>query len=452
MLTQFHRHRGGAIAPIFAACAGALALAVAIALELGRWVIVQNELRAALDAGVLAGAARLQANYADKKGAIEAARTVFNLNKQQSAWKSHVDEMIDFEVEGLKVFAVGEAKLSTILSDVVKAAYLPLISDSEATITNSTFEMALALDITTSMCRDSVAKLSSSPCNSAPKLDAMKTAAKQLVGIMLANEDLRERVRMSVVPFSDGVRLEHQQQVRAAGPTPRVRRVKDNYFHPTGCVSERTGSEKYTDARPGPGQFVTTVMVQGRSRTNSTPKEFGCSSDEFATIIPLTNDKSDLLTKIDGLTAKGSTAGHLGTAWAWYTLSPNWKDVWPGRTDDPAPYPKAGDKTLRKIAVLLSDGIFNRQFSAEGYYSLFKAYERAANGPSEEQARALCTGMKAKGIEVYTVGFEVSSSAESLLKACATSTSHAFLANSGEELIRVFKGIGERSLSLRLSQ
>lgn len=445
--------------PIFAACAGVLVLAVAIALELGRWVIAQNELRAALDAGVLAGAARLQTNYADKQGAIEAARTVFNLNKQKSGWHSHVDEMIDFEIQGLRVFAVGEAKLKTILSDVVKTAHLPLISDSEATLTNSTFEMALALDITGSMCRDTL-KLKEAPCTSAPKLDAMKAAAKELVQMMLANEGLRDRVRLSVVPFSDGVRLPSMQRVVAAGPTLPMKVHQEKsvwgtfpiYYHGTGCVAERTGSERYTDAGPGLGQFVTRVYVEGKNETDSTPQEFGCSFGETATVVPLTNDKDELIAKIDGLSAKGGTAGHLGTAWAWYTLSPNWSHVWSGKSDDAAPYSDVKDKTLRKIAVLMSDGKFNRAFSVEGYMPKSHGYSGAANGTSEEQALALCNGMKAKGIEVYTIGFEVNSSAEQLLRDCATSSSHMFLANSGYELMKIFKGIGERSLSLRLTQ
>lgn len=468
LCSRFARHNGGAIAPIFAVGITVLALAVAITMELGRWVIAQNELQAAVDAGVLAGAARLQTNQADTDGAVQAARAVFNLNRQNSKWARYTDEQIDFEVRGMTVVSVGDADMSTLMSDIVKRANLPLYTESEATITNSDFELSLMLDVTGSMC-DRAPGLNDAPCSSGSKLDAMKDAATQLVNTMLANEGLRSRVRMSLVPFSDGVRLPSTQRMRVAGVPPAVQvyteggwvynsrrrrweyETNSYYYHPTDCVAERTGSEKYTDERPLPGQYVMTAMREGRSLLDSTPVEFGCSPGENSIVVPLTNDKDELVSTISGLAAKGGTAGHLGTAWAWYTLSPNWKTVWPGSADNPAEYPAPGDKSVRKIAVLMTDGDYNNQFSSEGYRVGARAYQTPANGSSDDQALALCAGMKAKGIEVYTVGFEVSNSAATMLRTCATSSSHAFLASSGAELVRVFKGIGERVLSLHLS-
>ena len=48
---------------------------------------------------------------------------------------------------------------------------------------------------------------------------------------------------------------------------------------------------------------------------------------EVNSIQPLTNDTAMLKRRIDKLQTGGSTAGHLGTAWAWYLLSPNWNTV-----------------------------------------------------------------------------------------------------------------------------
>ena len=47
-----------------------------------------------------------------------------------------------------------------------------------------------------------------------------------------------------------------------------------------------------------------------------------------ATIVPLTSDRDKLKDAIDEFKASGTTAGQLGTAFAWYLLSPNWSDVW----------------------------------------------------------------------------------------------------------------------------
>lgn len=457
----------GSVAPIFAASIAVLVFSVTAALELGRWATAQADLQVALDAGVLAGAARLQTNQADTAGAIQAAREIFSLNRQKSLWSGATQETIDFEVRGKSVVADGEVRISTLFSDVFSSGDLPLRVESEATITNSMFELSLMLDVTGSMC-DYAPGLNDSPCSSGSKLDAMKLAAKQLINTMLATEGLRSRVRVSLVPFSDGVRLPSAPRAVAAGPTPAVKTYSETgwvkqggnwvyttqtyYYHPTACVAERTGPLRFTDDVPGPGSYLMTAMREGLSYSDSTPVEFGCSPGAASAVMPLTNNKDDLVSLIDGLSAKGGTAGQLGTAWAWYTLSPNWKDVWDGTSDDPAAYPAPGDKTIRKIAVLMTDGDYNNQFSTEGYRVGARAYQSAANGSSADQALSLCAGMKDKGIEVYTVGFEVSSSAATLLSTCATSSAHAFLANSGEELVSVFQGIGERVLSLHLSR
>ena len=119
------------------------------------------------------------------------------------------------------------------------------------------------------------------------------------------------------------------------------------------------------------------------------------------TIVPLTSDKNALNTAIDDLTADGSTAGHLGTAWTWYTLSPNWQNVF-----TPTSRPKAYNQSdVKKIAILMTDGAYNTQYCLGVKDSVINC--NAENGSSVEQARQICTNMKAAGITVYTVGFEL---------------------------------------------
>jgi len=61
-----------------------------------------------------------------------------------------------------------------------------------------------------------------------------------------------------------------------------------------------------------------TVKIPGNTATKGT-----CTVPTSAEVVPLASTKQTLLDKITGLTASGGTAGHLGTAWAWYMLSPN---------------------------------------------------------------------------------------------------------------------------------
>lgn len=483
LLAVFKSNNSGAIAPIFAGLISFLVLVTGTAIEMGRWAIARNELQASLDAAVLAGAAKLQLNQADKAGAIETAKKAFKANRDKQRFGSDIVENITFSIEGNSLYAKGDADLTTVLGKIVGVNTLALLgtsgatgetaTGSVATITNSKFELSLMLDITGSMC-DNAPGLNDAPCASGVKLDGMKTAASNLVKTMLATDDLKARVRVAVVPFSDGVRLPALPKQAAAGVAPAAQTFSENYqscdyrgqncqtktryyyYFPTECVAERMGDDKYKDTAPGPGKYVMSLMRRGTSQSDSTPVEFGCTLGSSSVVMPLTNNKDTLLSTISGLAAKGGTAGQLGTAWAWYTLSPNWKDVWAGTSDDPAPYPLKGDATLRKIAILMTDGDYNNEFSAGGYRTGSWAYSNVGksviNGSSSAQAQELCTGMKNQNIEVYTVGYDVTSTAKTFLATCATDSSHAFTADTTAELAAVFQGIGQRVMALYLSQ
>ncbi len=78
-------------------------------------------------------------------------------------------------------------------------------------------------------------------------------------------------------------------------------------------------------------------------------------------MLPLTSNNTTLTNKIKNLEIAGSTAGQIGTAWAWYLLSPNWKSLW---TASAAQAYNPGK--LQKIAVLMTDGEYNLQYDAKG--------------------------------------------------------------------------------------
>jgi len=153
--------------------------------------------------------------------------------------------------------------------------------------------------------------------------------------------------------------------------------------------------------------------------------------------------------KIDDLAAKGGTAGQVGTAWAWYALSPNWNATLSG--SGASAY---GTSDTRKIAILMTDGEYNTQYDANGINTEDDRAGAAANGTSAVQAKALCTGMKAKGIEIYTVGFGngITSSAKAMLTSCATEPGKFYEAKDEEELRQAYRDIALKLSSLYLSK
>ncbi|HRK62982.1 MAG TPA: ubiquitin-activating E1 FCCH domain-containing protein [Terricaulis sp.] len=224
--------------------------------------------------------------------------------------------------------------------------------------------------------------------------------------------------------------------------SPSARRL----FPYSTCVSERIGSQAYTDAGPGAGY----VGLNYTSTANPCPAN---------TVVPLTTDRTLLNDRISALTASGSTAGQIGLAWGWYMVSPNWAHLWP-TASQPASY--NAPETL-KIVVLMTDGAFNTTYcegvigrdSSSGAGS---ASERntcnGTNGAGFTQAQSLCTAMKNRGVVVYTVGLGLDgdATATSFLRNCATTEQHAYLTGSGDELIAAFNAIAASISRLRLTR
>ena len=91
-------------------------------------------------------------------------------------------------------------------------------------------------------------------------------------------------------------------------------------------MTERIGNDKYTDAKPiGTSTYVGKGYFGTNTDTSCGVANF--TDTEINSVYPLTDDKDVLKRRIDKLTTSGSTAGHLGTAWAWYLLSPNWNSI-----------------------------------------------------------------------------------------------------------------------------
>lgn len=234
---------------------------------------------------------------------------------------------------------------------------------------------------------------------------------------------------------------------------------KTKVFQISTCVSERTGSEAYTDAAPSTAYLG---RVYPASPGGNAPADANnpCIS---ATITPLSIDKAALKTQIDGMSASGSTAGHIGTAWGWYMISPNFSYLWP-TASQPAAY---GTDHLYKIMILMTDGEFNTFYCnnvisqdsphISGYSD--QDDHKNCNGPNGSpftQAQTLCNNMKAEGkdVIVYTVGFDIGDdvNAQNIMANCATDSDHAYYPETGAELKTSFQHIAQEISQLRLSQ
>lgn len=206
------------------------------------------------------------------------------------------------------------------------------------------------------------------------------------------------------------------------------------------CVTERSASgTRYTDAAPSSGNYVGPYNQSASGVSNklnySADGKCYVAGRELPKVIPLTSSKATLEDFFQNATPGGATPGHLGHAWAWYTLSPKWAGVWPAESK-PAEYE---DQGARKIAIIMTDGEYNTQYS---------------NATSKAQALELCAGMKAQNIEVYTIGFGFSTSStagdgtsegniKQMLTQCSSGANHYYFPYDAEALRSVFNNIGD---------
>lgn len=173
-------------------------------------------------------------------------------------------------------------------------------------------------------------------------------------------------------------------------------------------------------------------------------------------ILPLTNSKSDVLNKIDGLTHwNGSgTNSAEGVAWGWRVLSPG------EPFSEGKPYGK-----IKKVMVLMTDGINNVDPDPDWTLSHMSAYGMLHMGRiqpatyagfkdyADQRMLQTCSNAKATGIEIYTVAFNVSDSATlSLLSSCATKPPYAFTASTADELVQAFGAIAQSLTQLRIAE
>lgn len=220
----------------------------------------------------------------------------------------------------------------------------------------------------------------------------------------------------------------------------------ENAFDITTCASERTGDEAFTDAAPSREWLGRVYAGSGNP----------CPS---AQVIPLTSNRTSLHDAIDDLEDGGSTAGHLGLAWGWYTLSPNFNGVWTGESQAAA----YGTRQLMKVLIFMTDGEFNTVFcdgvisrsstSGSGSTSDQIACD-APNGSSFDQTDDLCDAIKDEGVIIYAVGFDLPArgDARNALVSCASDPSHVFLPDSGSDLREAFRAIARSISDLRIAR
>lgn len=396
LFQSFRDDARGVVALIFALAIIPLALAVGLAIDSARGYYTATKLAAVLDASALAATKFLREREATDEEIDALVRLHVDTHMQSDAYRgvSILSLSVTVDRTASIVTIDGTATVDNHIGTIVGINSFQVRKTVQATFAMRDIEVGLMLDVSGSMAdRD--------------KIGQLRAAVTSFVDVVLPEGGSVARARIGLAPFASSVNAGAYSPLVTAGSPENT------------CVTERNGTPGFTDASPDSGPPI-------RAEASSCPS---------AEIAALSGDRNALLRNVATLTAAGRTAGHLGIAWAWYLVSPNWAGIW-APSDPPKPY---GDPKVVKAVVLMTDGMFNT------------AYE-PSNGSSSEQAERLCTSIKASGVFVYAIGFDAPPEILPLLRQCASSPTAYFEATDADQLSAAFRNIGHHLTALRLSR
>ena len=412
-LSRLRKDECGTIAILFGASIFVILLVVGLAIDGARAYSVSTRVTAALDSAALAAGKMLDdEDYSDVEIQDRAASfftahwsTIPINGLVLSAPHTTVDRQ-NFEIR-----VMVDISLKSTFGQLAGVDRFNFQRDATVVYRIKKVELAMALDITGSMC---------DPC---VKIEGLKQAAKDVVDQMLDGTHPPGSMKIAIAPYSAAVNAGSFAAAVSGGASI------------DGCVVERNTGDTFTDAGPSVGNRLGT---QASSPPNP---NYSCPA---SSIVPMSEDRNLLRSKIDALATGGWTAGQIGAAWGWYLVSPNWASIFP-RGSRGRSY---SDRSTIKSVLIMSDGIFNTSYLPAGQNS----EDRLVQGSAPYQAIQLCDAMKARNIEVWTVAFQAPAASETLLRDCATDAGHFFAAATTNELRDAFRAVAQRLTNLRLAR
>lgn len=217
-------------------------------------------------------------------------------------------------------------------------------------------------------------------------------------------------------------------------------------------------------------RFGDNYALQGSDGNRGVGPNLGCP----VPILPLTASQATVQKTISSMKAtfRGGTMINVGLVAAWWTISPNWRGLWPGV---PGTLPKDYNKT-NKFLVLMTDGqntwydwptgVPGQPNTSQNYRNDadYTGYGRLAEGRSgttsagnttaflNTRMLAMCTAIKNQNVTIYTILYGSSGGASAApFQSCASDPSKYFLAASEQDLINAFTQIGKSISQLRLT-
>ncbi|MGD9866446.1 MAG: pilus assembly protein TadG-related protein [Hyphomicrobiales bacterium] len=492
---RFCADRRGVTAVLFGLVVVPLMLFTGSAVDYARALSAKERMGRALDAAALAAASSPDLTEEQIEARVQA---YFDANFPDGALGKPGSLNV---VKGDKIITVtAQGSVPTTLMSIVGIKTMSVDAFTEVTYKQKHIELVMVLDNTGSMSWSG-------------KIDALKTAALSLTGILFDQVDnsANGEIRIGLVPFAAAVNVgadklnsgwidvNAQSSIAAedfqAGTNVLTLYGQINNRSWGGCVRARPSPYDTTDAAPNAGvpdtlwvpyfapdepDFTSysnryasdsgytpsgsypyynarqryTGKYNNLSVSGSNGPEFNCPT---APVTALTAVRGQVETAINQMNAAGSTVIPTGLAWGWRVISPT------------APYTEAvayDNEDVIKAIVLLTDGANDVGGGMNNHNrSYYSAYGFAQSGHLgwtsgsqttsvlNAKTETLCENIKDEGVRIYAITFQLSDGPiKNLMRDCATKTSMYYDSPSNEQLNTVFTEIAKDLSNLRLSK
>lgn len=454
----------GSIAVLSILSAIPLVLAIGGAIDFGRAAIVKARLQTALDsAGLAVGSSDpfrpdlqdvltryFQANYRpDQLGNVTGIGMTIN------------EDTIDLSAS---------ANVQTVFLDIVGVNTMTVAVEAKIVRETTGLEVVMVLDNTGSM-------------GNGGKLDALKDAATSLVNILWGNQTDPELLKVGLVPFAGAVNVGTDfdaDQLNAfdafVDPGQRTDWGRGAWG---GCVEARAYPQDTLDstvavggnwdtflwpdscASSGEAGCPDTVHVNVNNwwyRSNGSyhddttfPWTSGPNRECPRPLTRLTSNKAVLLDEINAMTATGYTHINLGAVWGWRVLSP---------TEPFTEGVEYDNEEWRKAVIILTDGentTHGSVYTGYGYPSEGRLDGTTGGWASEQELNQrlaeTCENMKAVGIQVYTITFNLwDQTTKEIFRQCASEPENYFDSPDNQSLQGAFRAIANQLSNLRVFQ
>ncbi|WP_299368324.1 Tad domain-containing protein [uncultured Tateyamaria sp.] len=335
---------------------------------------------------------------------------------------------------------------------------VPVRSAAEERISN--VEISMVLDISGSMGRNS-------------KMENLQVAAKTFVDTVIRDET-DDLVSMSLIPYT--------AQVNAGFPIFDELNVPDLHAF-SYCVDFDAVDFEVTGLDLAKEYEHMQHFEEGWNWNNPIGNP-GCPQQDYEEIMAFSQDANNLKARIDQYRARANTSIHLGMKWGVAMLDPSFKPITQALSlqnridaafaNRPAAY---NDPETLKTIVLMTDGqnvnttriqpwyydspserVHWSKYPLYWYLNNYVSnswsnwrYTKYTSSQADTMLGNICDAAKAKGIVVWSIGFEVTDYSAGVMEDCASSPSHFFRVE-GVEISEAFEAIAKQINQLRLTQ